>query len=69
MLDGLAMRAKAQGRLRPDFVVDDLVLMLLAGRGLGSVSLSRRDSAARRFAGLAIDAFRTDRADRAASAG
>lgn len=69
MLAGLATRAKAQGRLRPDFVVDDLVLMLLAGRGLGSVSLSRRDAAARRFAGLAIDAFRADRADRAASAG
>ncbi|MFF9563781.1 TetR/AcrR family transcriptional regulator [Leifsonia sp. NPDC014704] len=62
MLDGLATRAKAQGRLRPDFVVDDLVLVLLAGRGLGSMSPSRRDAAARRFAGLAIDAFRTDRA-------
>jgi len=65
MLSGLAARAKAQGRLRADFVIDDLVLMLLAGRGLASVSLRRRDAVARRFAGLAIDAFREGR-DRSA---
>lgn len=61
MLDGLATRATAQGRLRPDFVIDDLVLMLLAGRGVGFASASRRDAAARRFAGLVIDSFRADR--------
>ena len=60
MLDGLATRAKAQGRLRADFVIDDLVLMLLAGRGLWSVSPSRRSVAARRFAALTVDAFRAD---------
>lgn len=58
MLAELASRAKAQGRLRPDFVIDDLVLILLAGRGLGSVPPARREAAARRFAGLAVDAFR-----------
>jgi AcrR family transcriptional regulator len=61
ILDGLATRAREQGALRPDFVIDDLVLMLLAGRGLGFASASRRDAAARRFAGLVIDSFRADR--------
>jgi AcrR family transcriptional regulator len=60
MLAGLATRAKEQGRLRPDFVIDDLVLVLLGGRGLGSVSPARRTAAARRFASLAVDAFRAE---------
>ncbi|OBB14582.1 TetR family transcriptional regulator [Mycolicibacterium setense] len=54
----LAERAKAAGELRRDFVIDDLVLVLLAGRGLSSTEPSDREVAARRFAALAIDAFR-----------
>lgn len=58
ILAGLAQRAQASGGLRPDFVMDDLVLVLLAGRGLSGVRLERREAAARRFAALAIDALR-----------
>lgn len=56
-LADLAGRAKAAG-LRRDFVIDDLVLVLMAGRGLSSAPPSGREAAARRFAALAIDAFR-----------
>jgi AcrR family transcriptional regulator len=58
MLGHLGERARNEGALRPDFVIDDLVLVLLAGRGLSSVAPSDRDAAARRFAMLAIDALR-----------
>ncbi|WP_244928299.1 TetR/AcrR family transcriptional regulator [Nocardioides sp. W7] len=58
MLERLAHRAQAQGRLRSDFVIDDLVLVLLAGRGLSTSLPNARDHAARRFATLAVDAFR-----------
>jgi AcrR family transcriptional regulator len=55
----LTRRAQLAGGLRPDFVLDDLVLVLVAGRGLRSVSHAGREAAARRFASLAIDAFRS----------
>jgi len=58
LLAGLADRAKRSGELRHDFVIDDLVLILLAGRGLASTPIARREAAACRFADLAIDAFR-----------
>jgi AcrR family transcriptional regulator len=58
MLAELAGRAQAAGGLRRDFVIDDLVLVLLAGRALTSTTGSGREAAARRFAALAIDAFR-----------
>lgn len=58
LLAELAERAQRDGRLRHDFVIDDLVLVLLAGRGLSSVLPVTREAAARRFAALAIDAFR-----------
>jgi AcrR family transcriptional regulator len=57
-LAGLAQRAKRAGELRRDFVMDDLVLVLLAGRGLSSILPSAREARARRFAALAVDAFR-----------
>lgn len=57
LLAGLALRAKAAGSLRADFVVDDLVLVLLANRGLASADAEDREAAARRFAALAIDGF------------
>lgn len=58
MLEQLSGRAMAQGRLRRDFVIDDLVLVLLAGRGLSATPPASRERAGRRFADLAIDAFR-----------
>lgn len=57
-LTGLARRAQAQGRLRPDFEIDDLVLVLLAVRGLSALAPAARDTAARRLAVLAVDALR-----------
>lgn len=57
MLADLAGRAKKAGRLRRDFVIDDLVLVLLTGRGLAAVPPARRETSARRFAALVVDAF------------
>jgi len=57
-LTSLARRAQRAGALRRDFTIDDLVLVLLAGRALASLPQARREAAARRFAALAIDAFR-----------
>jgi AcrR family transcriptional regulator len=58
MLTALAVRARDAGSLRPDFVVDDLVLVLLAGRALATTPVAVREAAARRFAALALEAFR-----------
>jgi len=54
---GLARRAKDAGHLRPDFAVDDLILMLMANRGIHAASPAARVAASRRFAALAIQAF------------
>lgn len=54
----LARRAKASGQLRRDFVVDDLILMIMANRGIHAASTPARIAASRRFAALAIQAFR-----------
>jgi AcrR family transcriptional regulator len=54
----LARRAKEAGRLRPDFVLDDLILMLMANDGIRAASPAVRVAASRRFAALAIQAFR-----------
>jgi AcrR family transcriptional regulator len=54
----LAHRAQKAGRLRPGFVVDDLVLMLLAHRGLQDAPRAARITASRRFAAYVIEAFR-----------
>jgi AcrR family transcriptional regulator len=54
----LARRAKGTGHLRPDFVLDDLVLMLMANGGLHATSTNGRVAASRRFAALAIQAFK-----------
>jgi AcrR family transcriptional regulator len=53
----LARRAQATGRLRPDFVVDDLVLVLMANSGIRATSPAAAVAASRRFAALAIQAF------------
>ncbi|WP_028926837.1 TetR/AcrR family transcriptional regulator [Pseudonocardia acaciae] len=53
----LARRAKQTGRLRADFVLDDLILMFMANGGIQAVSPAARVAASRRFAALAIQAF------------
>jgi AcrR family transcriptional regulator len=53
----LAGRAQETGRLRPDFVVDDLVLVIMANNGIYATSPAARVAASRRFAALAIQAF------------
>jgi len=57
-LADLARRAKQVGALRGDFVLDDFVLILMAGRGLTASNPQARVDAARRFSALAIEAFR-----------
>ncbi|MEV7196082.1 helix-turn-helix domain-containing protein [Streptomyces sp. NPDC093510] len=54
----LARRAQQTGRLRPGFVVDDLILMLTAHRGLQDAPRAARLTASRRFAAYMIEAFR-----------
>lgn len=54
----LARRAKETGGLRPGFVVDDLILMLMAHRGVHDMPSAARLTASRRFAGYVIEAFR-----------
>ncbi|EGG47279.1 TetR/AcrR family transcriptional regulator [Streptomyces griseoaurantiacus] len=54
----LSRRAQRAGRLRPGFVVDDLVLMLMAHRGLHDAPHAVRLAASRRYAAYVIEAFR-----------
>ncbi|MFI7099018.1 TetR/AcrR family transcriptional regulator [Streptomyces sp. NPDC050161] len=54
---GLAQRAKDAGHLRSDFVLDDLVLVLMANKGIRTASTATQVMASRRFAALAIQAF------------
>lgn len=56
----LSRRAKAAGRLRPDFVLDDLILMIMANGGIHAATPGARIAASRRFAALAIQAFRAE---------
>ncbi|MGO4595013.1 TetR/AcrR family transcriptional regulator [Leifsonia sp. 2TAF2] len=58
LLGGLARRAQHEGMLRADFAIDDLVVILAAGRGLTAARPDLLPAVARRFADLAIDAFR-----------
>jgi AcrR family transcriptional regulator len=53
----LARRAKGVGRLRPDFALDDLILMLMASRSLPGTSPHTLIAASRRLGALAIQAF------------
>ncbi|MFF2364292.1 TetR/AcrR family transcriptional regulator [Streptomyces sp. NPDC058122] len=54
----LTRRAQDTGRLRPGFVVDDLILMLMAHRGLQDAPRAARLTSSRRFAAYVIEAFR-----------
>ncbi|GIM88360.1 TetR/AcrR family transcriptional regulator [Paractinoplanes toevensis] len=59
-LAGLCRRAKEAGALRPDIVLDDLILVLMAGRGLAAAPPDVRPAAARRLSALALEAFRAE---------
>ncbi|RSM57301.1 TetR family transcriptional regulator [Amycolatopsis sp. WAC 01376] len=54
----LAGRAKDTGKLRSDFVLDDLILMLMANNGIQAASPAAQVAASRRFAALVIQSFR-----------
>ena len=56
-VERLARRAQDAGRLRPDFVLDDLILMLMANGGIRAASPGAAVTASRRFAALVIQAF------------
>ena len=53
----LVARAKAAGRLRPDFVAEDLLLMLIANAAVAHVTGPEAPDAWQRFVGLMLDAF------------
>ncbi|RSN29510.1 TetR family transcriptional regulator [Amycolatopsis sp. WAC 01416] len=53
----LACRAKDTGKLRSDFVLDDLILMLMANNGIQAASPAAQVAASRRFAALVIQSF------------
>ncbi|MEU8505785.1 helix-turn-helix domain-containing protein [Streptomyces brevispora] len=54
----LARRAQETGRLHSGFVVDDLILMLMAHRCVQDAPRAARLTASRRFAAYMIEAFR-----------
>ncbi|MER5434405.1 helix-turn-helix domain-containing protein [Streptomyces sp. NPDC002588] len=54
----LARRAKAAGALRPDFVLDDLIMVLMANGGIRTTSTAAAVAASRRFAALLIQGMR-----------
>lgn len=60
MLLDLIGRAKAAGGLRADFVLEDMVLVLMANEGIRAESPAVRVAASRRFAALMIQSFRAD---------
>jgi len=54
----LARRAKNSGHLRRDFVLDDLILVLMANGGIRATSPAAAVTASRRFAALVIQGLR-----------
>lgn len=56
----LARRAKAVGKLRPDFVRDDLTLVMMANSGVSADSEEDALAASRRLAAYLIQAFQAD---------
>lgn len=65
----LARRAQGDGGLLPDFVLDDLILMITANRGIHALPTAARVAASRRFAALVIQAFRASPRARVAPTG
>ncbi|GAA4531504.1 TetR/AcrR family transcriptional regulator [Amycolatopsis samaneae] len=58
MVLDLVRRAKEAGELRPDIVLEDIVLALMANEGIRASSPEQRAAASRRFAGLILQSFR-----------
>lgn len=56
----LARRAQAAGKLRPDFVLDGLIMVLMANSGIRTTSSSVAVAASRRFAALLIQGMRAE---------
>ncbi|MBP2702439.1 TetR/AcrR family transcriptional regulator [Microbispora sp. RL4-1S] len=56
----LIRRAKEAGDLRPDIVLEDVVLAMMANEGIRAESPEQRVAASRRFAALMIQSFRAD---------
>lgn len=54
----LIRRAKASGDLRPDIVLEDIVLTMQAGHGIRAESAAAQAAATRRLAALIIQSFR-----------
>jgi hypothetical protein len=52
----LMRQARRAGRLRADFTVEDLVLVIMAGQGIRTASPAAAVAASRRFAALAVRA-------------
>jgi len=60
-LAALIDRAKAAGRLRDDFVSEDLLILLIANAALAAVTRAEAPGASQRLVALVLDAFgRTD---------
>jgi AcrR family transcriptional regulator len=57
MLKHLTEQAKSRRQLRADFTTNDVILALVAARGLGAVDAARREITARRLAALFLDAL------------
>ncbi|MFF3572584.1 TetR/AcrR family transcriptional regulator [Nocardia jiangxiensis] len=53
----LIRRAKDSGQLRPDIVLDDLILMIMANNGIHANTPAARLAASRRFAAHILQAF------------
>ncbi|MBY8857207.1 TetR/AcrR family transcriptional regulator [Nocardia sp. CA2R105] len=53
----LIRRAKDSGQLRPDIVLDDLILMIMANNGIHADTPAARLAASRRFAAHILQAF------------
>lgn len=51
-------RARSAGALRPDVLVEDLAVLLMANEGIRAESLEQRVAASRRFAALAVQSLR-----------
>lgn len=57
-LDDVIRRAKAAGALRPDFVREDLIVLLMANAGVINATYPHAPRAWERFAAYMLDAFR-----------
>jgi len=57
MLEQLTQQAKSRRPLRADFTTDDVILALLAARGLSAIAAGRRNARAGRLAALLLDAL------------